>query len=317
MSRIPLVIGLTALAWFVIAPARAQEYEPTFILDFQNVQIADVTRSVEKIVRRPITWEVPPQATITNIADRELPARDVLLLTRFMLSLLDFDLVERSGGALEIEPTAHPADHCSRPRADTGRLAAELARRGDGGRFGFRFESVWTVDVLRLMSKALQSNIVVTPDTRGRMTLASDGAVPVDQAFRLLAGALEREGYVVVEAPAGAIGVVPCGDAARADGSLPPDPRPRVVASLFGGARELQLALLDEDLTREQRGRPPVAAVGFDGVVLELADGCRRFAVGEFGAGKLVTCPAKREEPPSPASELRDNRRRRGPEPNP
>src|SRR5215510_15737678 len=101
-----------ALALVLMTPlpvfAQAQDpgdEEPMFTLDFQNVELADVIRSIAKITKKNFLFDDRVRGTVTVISEQQVTMAEAYRVFEAILQVKGFAIVEGPGGVLKIIPT--------------------------------------------------------------------------------------------------------------------------------------------------------------------------------------------------------------------
>jgi hypothetical protein len=75
------------------------------------------------------------------------------------------------------------------------------------------FQDVELSVVIDTIAKLTNKNFIYDDRVRGRVTIVSPTAIPVDQAYKVFESVLQVKGFTTVEGPSGVIKVIPVRDA--------------------------------------------------------------------------------------------------------
>jgi general secretion pathway protein D len=120
------------------------------------------------------------------------------------------------GLALGLAPgpsSAQPVPRGPAAARGTGADSGNHATLTPEGLVNLDFQDVELAVVIDTIAKLTNKNFIYDDRVRGRVTIVSPTAIPVDQAYKVFESVLQVKGFTTVEGPGGAIKVIPVRDA--------------------------------------------------------------------------------------------------------
>jgi hypothetical protein len=272
--------------------------EPIYTLDFYEVELADVMRSLEVIFERPVARGGLDKGSLTLFPGAQTAKSEVIAVTSFAVSLAGLKISESQTG-LKLERIPDFRGNCDRPRADVAKLLSALTRGRETASASIELAAAPAFDAIRVLSEGLSVLIAVHPRDPpvGEITLSS-GPRTLPEAYAMFFAALEKQGNRVLTGPNGSLAIVGCPRESPREERVETE-LPRVLGTLV--SQSSTLALITEGLwNRTFRAGEFFHDGKHNGKLLEIRSGavlfeqrgrCAVLAVGEAGAGRSVECP--------------------------
>ena len=118
---------------------------------------------------------------------------------------------ERAGAQPQRPPAAHPA--AVAPGAPAANARSSGPTITPEGLVNLDFDDVDLPVVIDTIAKLTNKNFIYDDRVRGKVTIVSPTPIPIDQAYTVFESMLQVKGFTTVEAPGGAIKIIPIRDA--------------------------------------------------------------------------------------------------------